>query len=68
MIGLHFYLTLANLYLFTLFSNKGGEFTPDSLIPNLRGSYISNLSLLIYLESYKKVPVVGGGWMGGVLM
>ena len=53
---------------FTLFFNKGGwrvKFTPNSIIPNLGGSYISNLSLQIYLESFKKflwVVVVGGGW------
>ena len=45
----------------------GGKLTPNFLIPNLGGSYISNLSLKICLESLKKFLwwVVGGG---GVLM
>ena len=56
---------------FVLFFNKGRgkEFTPKSLIPDLGGSYISNLSILICLESFKKFLwwVVGGDG-GGVLM
>ena len=31
-----------------------GEFTPISLIHNLGGTFIPNLSLLIYLESFEK--------------
>ena len=40
------------------------EFTPNFLIPKLGGSYISNLSLQICLESFKKFLgwVVGGWW------
>ena len=43
----------------------GVEFTPNSLIPNLGGSYISNLSLQICLESFKNFLwwVVGGWWV-----
>ena len=40
------------------------EFNPNFLIPNLGRSYISNISLQICLESYKKFLwwVAGGGW------
>ena len=40
------------------------EFTPNFLIPKLGGAYISNLSLQICLESFKKFLgwVVGGWW------
>ena len=42
------------------------EFTPKSLIPNFGGSYISNLSLQICPESFKKflwwVGDGDGGW------
>ena len=42
------------------------KFIPKSLIPNLGGSYISNISLKICLEYLKKFLCwVGGG--GGVL-
>ena len=46
---------------------RGVQFTPNTLIPNLGGSCISNLSLQICLKSFKKFLwwVVGGG---GVLM
>ena len=48
---------------FTLIFNKGGEgveVTPNSFIPNLGGSYISNLSLKICLKSLLKSSC--GGW------